>query len=75
MKHGKKSSGVTISPVSNELKDSFIYIEYNNSQPLTKYTKILLHRFMSVLNGYIGARTNINYRIKPVKDFKITIPI
>ena len=80
MKRGKnnnktKSNSVTISSVTNELKDSFIMIEYDNSQPLTKYTKILLHRFMSVLNGYIGARTNLNYRIQPVKDFRITIPI
>ena len=75
MSKKSKQKHIDISPVTNELKDSFLIIQYDNSQPLTKYTKILLHRFMCVLNGYIGAKTNLNYRIRPVKDFKITIPI
>ena len=55
--------------------DSYIMIEYDESQPLTKYTKILLHKFMSVLNGYIGANTNLNYHVIPVKNLQIKIPI
>ena len=61
--------------VNSSLNDSYILIEYNNSQPLTKYSKILLHKFMSMLNSNIGANTNLNYHIEPVKDFKIKIPI
>ena len=73
MKATSKSSRIT--PITNDLSNSFMIIEYNNSQPLTKYTKILLYKFMTLLNGYIGANTNLNYHILPVKDFRITIPI
>ena len=60
---------------SNNINDSYITIEYNNNQPLTKYTKILLHKFLTLLNSHIGANTNLNYHINPVKEFKIQIPI
>ena len=49
-------------------------IEYNNSTPLTKYSKILLHRFMSIVNSRLGSRTELNYHIMPVDNFKIKVP-
>lgn len=61
--------------INNDLTDSYITIEYNEQQPLTKYTRILLHKFLVLLNGHIGANTNLNYHINPIKDFKIKIPI
>ena len=48
--------------INNDLTDSYITIEYNEQQPLTKYTRILLHKFLVLLNGHIGANTNLNYQ-------------
>jgi len=66
---------IKLDNVSSDISNSYILIEYNEHQPLTKYTRILLHKFLTLLNSHIGANTNLNYHILPVKDFKIKIPI
>lgn len=75
MKTKRTGNKPKLTKVSTDLQNSTITIEYDNSQILTKYTKILLYKFLTLLNSYIGANTNLNYHILPVKNFTITIPI
>lgn len=67
-------SKITISNVNTDLSSSYMLIEYNNSVPLTKYSKILLQRFMSIINSRLGSRTELNYHIMPIENFKVKVP-
>ena len=67
-------NNIVLKNVNIDLSDSYMLIEYDNEAPLTKYSKILLHRFMTIINSRIGSRTNLNYHIQPVENFTIRIP-
>lgn len=73
-KQTTKSTSVPLKNVNIDLTDSYMLIEYNGEVPLTKYSKILLHRFMGIINSRLGSRTNLNYHILPVENFKIKVP-
>ena len=73
-KQNKQNKDIRLSNVNVDLSNSYMLIEYNNSTPLTKYSKILLHRFMCIVNSRLGSRTELNYHIMPVDNFKIKVP-
>ena len=57
------------------LTGSYVIIKPSEEITTNNYSKVLLHRVLSILNALIGAHTNINYHIEKVVDFTIKIPI
>ena len=70
-----KNKHLSLSNVYKDLNDACIVITPSSTVSLNSYSKILLYRFMSLLNSLIGAQTNINYHIERVQNFTIVIPI
>jgi hypothetical protein len=70
----EKFTKIEAGPVNNTLNDAQICIFYTkpaNAQPM----KVLLENFLQIINGLIGAKTNVNYHITPVVNNRIIIPI
>ena len=70
-----KGKQLKLSNVYKDLSDASIIITPAATVSLNSYSKILLYRFMSLMNSLIGAQTNINYHIERVQNFTIKIPI
>lgn len=66
---------INITSSSKPLNDAYIYIKPNKILKLNKYSEELIKRFMTYMNGMIGAKTSANYHIEKVKDNTIKIPI
>lgn len=73
--HLKPKTTITITNTSNPLLETFINISFSNAITYSKYIQSLIIYLMRYFNMLLGAKTNINYNILPIKNFLIEIPI
>jgi hypothetical protein len=59
----QKFTKIEAGPINNTLNDAQIHVFYTKPA-ITQPLKVLLQNFLQIINGLIGAKTNVNYNTR-----------